>query len=190
MSCSSQAWSALDWAARVGTHVKILHIASYCAFNRISSVSGAVGGRGDGVTKWREGSCYELASVSEHETHVTKRLTTCTSSSSSSTSSSSSATSATAAAGAISRERRLYQSTTHSIELRLAAGSPAHRRLGRFLIKYEGNWSMNSGASDWLAIADIAASQYIRIIIIIIIKAANDSQDSQVADTHLQPLSL
>jgi len=42
------------------------------------------------------------------------------------------------AARAFSRERHLYTSTTHSVELRLAAGSQAHGRLGRFLIKYEG----------------------------------------------------
>jgi len=109
-----------------------------CVLNRTSPV--VVGGRGD-AAKWTEGACYELASVSEHETNVIKSLTTCTSSATSSSSSSASAASATTGGGggAINREQHLYQSTTHSVELRLAAGSPAHRRLGRFLIRYEGN---------------------------------------------------
>jgi len=94
-----------------------------------------MGGRGDGIAKWRDGACYELASVTEHETNVMKSLTTCTSSSNEQSSPSSAAATA-AAAG--SREHHMYLSTTHSIELHLSAGSTAHRRLGRFLIKYEG----------------------------------------------------
>jgi len=93
-----------------------------------------VDGRGD-ATKWRDGgACYELATVTEHETNVTESLTTCTSSATSSAA----AATATTTAGANNKEQHLYQSSTHSIELRLAAGSSAHRRLGRFLIKYEG----------------------------------------------------
>jgi len=105
--------------------------------NRTSSSVGVLGGRGD-VTKWRDGACYELATVSEHETNVIKSLTTCTSPAPSSSSPSSPSTTTDSAAGAVGSERHLYQSTAHSIELRLAQGSPAHRRLGRFLIKYEG----------------------------------------------------
>jgi len=101
-----------------------------------------------GVPKWRDAACYELASVTEHATNVIKSLTTC-SLSAPSTSSSSSPPSATTASSSLSatrpfeREQHLYQSSTHSIELRLAPGSQAHRRLGRFLIKYEGtSWTL------------------------------------------------
>ena len=103
----------------------------------------------DAATKWRQGACYELASVSEHETHVLDSLTTCTLSAPSSAAASAAATT-TAAVAASNREYHLYQSTTHSVELRLAAGSPAHRRLGRFLIKYEGTRRMRVDLSPRL----------------------------------------